>query len=286
MAGRENDEAKAICWLSSYPKSGNTWVRMFLAHYANQGHRVNINSIAEEFRCNDLRASDYHATSPWPLNELGTTDCLFLRNTVLMKNIVRTTKRPVLMKTHMANAIVDEVQLIPKPYTKNAIYMVRDPRDVVLSFASFTGNTVDYMIDLMENEGAFIQENGLHASLIHYLCTWSYHVKSWVRAARFPVLTLKYERMQEEPEEVFRQVLEWIGWEVNEEYLKRSIKNTSFKKMKSQEKDQGFREMPPDAHGEFFRSGKVGGWRAKLTPEQASRIEEAHGEMMETLGYL
>jgi len=52
-----------------------------------------------------------------------------------------------------------------------------------------------------------------------------------------------------------------------------------------QEEEKGFRERPQHAE-RFFRQGRSGDWRDKLTPEQIKRIVSEHKTVMRRFGYL
>lgn len=59
-----------ICWLASYPKSGNTWLRIFLANMiADRGEPVLLRDLAR-FSDDEALPEDYAALALRPRTEL------------------------------------------------------------------------------------------------------------------------------------------------------------------------------------------------------------------------
>ena len=83
-----------ITWLASYPKSGNTWLRMFLACYRNKGQPVHPNAMPAEIEAQDTAPEHYHSVSPCPVADLTETEGLFLRGAVLLKLMTDNRLRP------------------------------------------------------------------------------------------------------------------------------------------------------------------------------------------------
>lgn len=269
-----------LVWLASYPKSGSTWMRMFLHAYLTDG-TVDINAINETGELGDLRKSLYKAVAPGPLEEIPETETLFLRTAALYR--LACLEGDQLVKTHCCNGRVFGIELIPREFTKGAIYLVRDPRDVAISYAHHLARTIDETIDgMVEPTTMTMKENRYQ-----YMATWSAHVESWVSAPAehpaYPVLIVRYEDMLEKPFETFRHVAHAMTGKCDDDLLQRSIEASSFDRVKEQERESGFLECSEKAD-RFFRSGKSE-WRDVLTPDQIERIERDHGKTMQKLGY-
>ena len=104
------------------------------------------------------------------------------------------------MKVHDAYTSNDKnIPLFPEEATAGAIYFIRNPLDVVISFAHHSGWDYDTAISRMADEGfAFCNKpKRLHAQLHQRLLSWSGHVKSWSEQAPFPVCVLRYEELNE-----------------------------------------------------------------------------------------
>lgn len=264
-------------WLASYPKSGNTWVRMFLAAYASGGS-LNINALPAAVSLGDGTSDVYQAVCPYALDTMDPKAQTLIRGAVLAF-LSTMGKPPILLKTHVPNRALYSFPLIPDYWTHSAIYVHRDPRDLVSSYAAHMGITVEEAITAMSSDDTLNVGGNIYTPL----GSWNEHVKSWLDKPGFPVLGLKYESLVADPETEFRDLLKFYGLEVDEVVLRRAIKATSLKKLKAQEKKNGFFEATKNS--QFFRKGEVGGWENELSDDQVRRIETATGEMMERLGY-
>ena len=268
-----------ITWLASYPKSGNTWMRMFLASYSSDSP-VDINHTGA-FSYDDMAKYTYQVVSPKPIDELEAHEMAAIRGAYLVHMTNFAQDGRLFMKTHSCIGDVADYPMIPQEFTDSAIYMVRDPRDVVCSYAHHCNDSIDETIDFMLKPAATISHN----TRFNALGTWEEHFKSWLADdLDFPRIFVKYEDMVEKPEALFRKVVEFLGWELDEDKLKRAIANTEFETLKKQEKTKGFKEQST-AGVNFFRQGKVGKWKDQLSDKQEKRISDAFTETMEKLGY-
>src|SRR5210317_304634 len=97
--------SKHINWLTSYPKSGNTWVRFLLTAYKFEHLNINDNLA---YVVADTSAYFYNSLSPIPLERLPEEGFLFLRYTVLMHMIASRRYDPMFLKSHCIRSnIVD-----------------------------------------------------------------------------------------------------------------------------------------------------------------------------------
>ncbi len=78
----------------------------------------------------------------------------------------------------------------------------------------------------------------------------------------------------------------FLGLPKEPERIKKAIRFSAFRELKSQEDQGGFVEARPDGKAKFFRAGKAGGWRKALSETQAAQLIEAHHEVLLELGYL
>jgi hypothetical protein len=267
-----------IWWLASYPKSGNTWLRLFLSAYRNGGE-VNINRPLDA-AMDDIQDYFYQSVSPVALADLSDEHLSLLRPTALLSLCaIAPESKPLLVKTHTARCAVDGIDTIPISLTHGAVYLIRDPRDVAVSYAAHRGVSIDELIKQMQSPTAV----GRRDRLYHVLSGWSEHVKSWVADSRYPVLAVRYEDLCEKPEYCFKQILTFLRHEIDNTRLQQAVDATRFDVLQAQEQASGFREATK--HGAFFRSGQPGNWREALTQAQAAQITETHGAMMREFGY-
>lgn len=273
---------KNIIWLASYPKSGNTWTRIFLANYLtnapkpmpiNQVHRLGIgDSIAKTYHMVAGRQIDVHDI---PLT-------LRLRDKVL-RGVVGNKADVNFVKTHNIRGETGGVRLIPAEYTRSALYILRNPLDMVLSYARHYGISHERAVQQITHHD---NANSADAKTVaQFLGSWSDHVKSWTSPSPYPVLVLRYEDLLADPETHFARVLKLIGVPVDPERLTRAIGFSSFKELSKQEADSGFIERP-DVSKSFFTSGTSGKWQTELAPELVEKIIASEGKMMKKHGYL
>ena len=270
-----------LLWIASYPKSGNTWMRMFLSAYRNGGN-VNINSTGA-FAFDDMHRYTTQVVSPKPYTEMDPEEMAAVRGAYLVHMINTGSHGRMFMKTHSCVGTVAEYPNIPQCFTEGAIYIVRDPRDVVCSYNHHCDHdTMDKTIDFMLKDGAAIN----HDSRYHALGTWGQHVESWLQPhLDFPRHIVRYEDMLSSPKKTFKGVVDFLGWDYDETLFSRSLKATSFERLKKQEEKSGFREQSLSGVN-FFRKGKTGSWKEQLSDNQEKRLTDAFSEIMETLGYL
>lgn len=264
-----------LIWLASYPKSGNTWVRLFFRAYL--AGITDINERLELESKDDVIWQDYEKVSPVPLEKVLPGDVFFLRPAALYG--LNAAGHMRLVKTHCANRSMNVIPLIPGGLTRGALYIVRDPRDVAVSYAAHLGVSVDDAITEMA-QNRFLLGPPPNENLAQYASNWSDNAASWTRGElAFPVLVLKYEDMPGN----FGQAVRFIGEELDEDRLAEAIEAVSFENVRKQEDEHGFVERPPHMKN-FFRAGKST-WREVLTKDQVARIEGDHGETMQRLGY-
>src|SRR6056297_2576140 len=132
----------SIVWLASYPKSGNTWVRAFLANYLSNAQKpVGINEIYK-YGLGDNILGMYQrvAGGAFDLDDIELS--VKLRGRVLA-GIVANNADVNLVKTHNINNHVYGIHLIPPQVTRSAIYIMRNPLVMVSSHARPCGVSVE-----------------------------------------------------------------------------------------------------------------------------------------------
>lgn len=272
---------KSIVWLASYPKSGNTWTRMFLANYfLNSQKPLSINQV-HRFGTGDAIPKMYQMVAGRPIDTNDMQLTLSLREKVL-RGIVANDADINFVKTHNTRVPVFGQDMVPARYSRAAIYIVRNPLDMLLSYAKHYGQTHAEAVECLNSS-----ENGSApdaTSVWQFLGTWSDHVKSWTDSKIFPVLTLRYEDLLDDPQKGFGEAIEFIGAPVDKERLDRAVRFSSFKELRKQEDESGFAEKSPNAE-KFFSKGTAGHWRDELDPTLVKKVRQAHKQTMKKFGY-
>ncbi|WP_445773881.1 sulfotransferase domain-containing protein [Shewanella sp.] len=273
-----------ILWVASYPKSGNTWVRAFLENYIqNQDQPVDINTM-HTLSTAESAAHRYQAYLPkdkTSTTELSLDEISILRPQV-QADIAHQAQGTTFVKTHNYLGEYNGQPLHNSSVTSGAIYVVRNPLDVVISMANYFDYTIDEAIAYMAEEMTGTPNEVSHVPQI--ITSWSMHVSSWTSddSSR---LILRYEDMLDDPKKAFRKVESFLGLKKDPARLKNAIKHSSFAQLKAQEAKRGFVEKHENANA-FFRQGGKHQWQAKLTPEQVKRIVDTHYEQMKRFKYL
>ena len=248
VAGRNFFVNPDDTFLVSYPKSGSTWARFLLAALANSGETVSFANI----------------------------DRLLPSISSRSKRDLRNQPRPRLIKSH---------EYFDARYP-NVIYVVRDPRDVVLSQYRFflKRGAIDdgYALDRFVNR---FMTGGLNT-----YGSWGENVGSWLAARqgskRF--LLLRYEDMLADTARELNKVAEFLGMDVSSEHLTRCVEQGSAERMRELEKKQGDQWITTKGKRKdvpFVGAAKAGGWKSGLSQQHTEQIESAWGPLMRYLGY-
>lgn len=273
---------RQIVFLASYPKSGNTWLRCFLDAYFLGDVDINdIVSSAPDDLASRCAVGDGSNAAEFPV------DIQMLTRPMAMLRMVREYNRskqniPLFVKTHNTHVIANGVEMMPESLTKATVYLVRDPRDVVVSFAKHMGADVETAIGWFLNKYRTLNDaNGV--KMHDFISSWPLAVQSFANADTHNVKIWRYEDMKSDPVSAFTSILEHSGVVVDRERVKRAADMVEQSKLQQMEKDKGFRESSKYAQDGFF-SG-TGGWKGKLTPSQLLRIEKACSSMMKRFNY-
>ena len=276
-----------IVWLASYPKSGNTWMWLFIKSY--------FNPPKKKFSLN------YHKDDPVmlkPFPDEGMFDELKInyesffdlsKNWINLQSLINLNNKTNYLKTHNSMCTINNYKFTNVQNTLGAIYIVRDPRDVLISYSSYMEKSMDETLKFMLNKETY--EVGEFKKKIYnktLLGSWSDHYNSWKNYKSREIIIIKYEDMVNSASSTFLKVLTYLSKiiKINVDHTKmdKAIEETSFKNLKNLEINEGFKTNP--SKNEFFRKGVVGDWREKLNKEQVEKIEKAFEAEMIELGYL
>lgn len=274
---------KNILWLASYPKSGNTWFRLFLANYLGEaGPLHHLDRLAGSGIASSARDFEEEiGLDPFELLE-GEVDSLrpaFYRclsgksDEVLFKKV-----HDAYRKDSHGN------EIFPEDVSAGVLYFVRNPLDVFVSYCNHVGARIQQSLPAFLQAGARV--NGRMAGqLSQTIGTWQEHVFSWVHQKQIPVKVIRYEDMKQAPLTTFAAALRFCNIPVDDEKLKSAIANCQFEKLQNIEASNGFKEKLVTEQ-KFFWKGIVGNFHNYLTEEQIDRIIDASYEAMFALQYI
>ncbi len=273
-----------IFWLASYPKSGNTWMRIFLTNYLQNGEQpADINHLdggpiaSARGIFDDLVGVE--------ASDLTLDEQEFLRPRVYTE-FARSLGADEFLKVHDAYTLNRENEpLFPPEISRGVIYVLRNPLAVAPSLANHINKGIEQAIAILNQDFPTSERPlpGLGDQLPQHWLSWSDHVSGWAQAANQRVLLVRYEDMKAHPYETFRGVVQFANLEDDEARIRKAIEFSSFEQVKKQEAEKGFRErIQPTS---FFRKGEVDAWKHELTPAQIERIRKVHADTMRQYGY-
>ena len=276
-------------WLASYPKSGNTLLRSLLSAYffSNDGQfSFDLIKNIKQF-------------PNWPIFKKAGVDLgddnEVIKNYIKVQETFCQKDTIQFLKTH--SYLFNFYNKYPFTNLQNSlgvIYIVRDPRNVAMSFAHHNSKSVRNTIDLMINPLATGNELN---QVETYLGSWNFHYNSWkVFKQSNKYFLLKYEDLIIDTKNSFKQVLNFINnnlefpISIEDRKIEKIIDQTKFSKMRNLEKKDGFDEAKiNDNTGKivpFFNLGPKNDWKKNLDGNSISIIEEYFKEEMIELNYL
>ena len=270
-----------VVWLASYPKSGNTWLRILLSNLLEDGDAPQD--------INDLRLRNGIAADRWTFDDLTLLESRLLRDDEVERlcpavhdAFAAECAAAAFVKVHNAYVRLDDGMPLLGRCGRAAVYLVRDPRDVAVSYAFH--NDCDLARAIADlNNPAHALEGKRHQQTRQRLLDWGGHAASWLDQSDLPVHLLRYEDLLADTAAAFGRVLDFLGVTADADRIVRAARHADFSELQRQERRGGFAERVGSAP--FFRRGQAGGWRECLTPAQVRAIEDAQGPAMDRLGY-
>lgn len=275
-----------IVWLASYPKSGNTWFRIFLeALILQKDNPIDINNLQHSKNANSRYT--FEEISGVCSSELTNYEIDILRP-IVYAYMAKESKSLSFLKVHDAwRKNVIGQSLFPREATNGVLYIIRNPLDVAVSLSYHASQSTAEMIDGLNNINNTYSFNPekYFTQFQQVIYDWSGHVKSWVDLSGLPVHVIRYEDMLDDEIRSFSDAVHFLGLSCSEEEIINAIKRSTFTTLKEQEKARGFKEKPIEMKS-FFRTGKHNNWSEYLSNIEVSRIVNKHAEVMKRFGYL
>jgi len=275
-----------ILWLASYPKAGNTWVRTFMINLiANRPEPVPFADHGR-FAAEEPHVRWYQGLIEGDVNRVSMRLVASMRGRAQAR-LAAAYPRNVLVKTHCANHKVHGYPQINKAVSSGAVYVLRNPLDLVISYADHMGLEID---EAIENIGSFHTlgtDRGENPRQVpELLSDWSSHVRSWTARPNERLHVVRYEDLIDRPHQSFAGIARFLGIDPDGDRgrLERAIAFSSFETLKAAEASGEFTETSPHAE-RFFREGRKDQWREVLSEAQITRITDRHREQMRRFGY-
>ena len=278
-----------IIWLASYPKSGNTFLRSFLSTYFFS----NDNKFNFELLGNIRQYPKTSLFSKLGVNVNNRSE-IAKSHLQVQRYINQDSKKFKFLKTHSGFLKMDGNSFTDLKNTLGVIYIVRDPRDVVISYAHHNNQTHEQTSKMITDN--YILDAESKGIVPVYMGSWSLNYSSWKQFKDFnKYLLIKYEDLIKDKKGNFKKILHFIknitktNLEIDDDKIEKIITEIDFEKLKKLEKKNGFAEAKKDDKGNkiiFFRKGVSNQWRESLDKKIQKSIETICEKEMKELGYL
>jgi len=278
-----------IIWLASYPKSGNTWVRYFLASliYSNQG-KNGLDKLGYIMQYPKRDQFEKLVSNLDDFNQIK-------KNWINSQIKINSDNKVKIFKTHHILCSLGDDNFTDEKNTLGAIYIVRDPRNVISSILyHFNLSSTEEALNFIMEEKKFIgnMKNKINYPLHTLIGSWKSNYNSWKNIGK-NFLLVKYEDLILSPNTEFRNIANYIsniiGIKFSEEQIKNSIEESSFKNLRNIEDKNGFIESiedPENKKKKFFNLGPNNNWKKNLEKKFIDRIEKSFNDEMKELGYI
>ena len=280
-------------YLASYPKSGNTWCRVFITELQRLSQKEENQQELDLNR--DVETGAIASSRHWLDDQLGINTC-DLNYSELDPLRVRAGQTAYLFaegerfhKVHDAFRSPDSKgrPVVCTSDCKGVVYIMRHPEDVAVSLSHFMSWEIPRCVDFLLDPSASLVAGEGHGGhqVRQFMGRWDRHVRSWVDQTNIPSLVIRYEDMLTNGNKTFIKLAEFLKLPSDAELINQALTNTSIDRLKKlEDKGGGFKEKP-DRCDRFFRSGKSGEGAEELSIEQRLRLYGDLGEVMNRFLY-
>ncbi len=276
-----------IIWIASYPKSGNTYIRSFLsAYYFSKKGKFEFEQLLNILQ--------------FPGTKFSTKDCFSFedaaKNWIYSQNQFFNKEKFVFLKTHNTLKSYNNTEFTTSNETAGAIYIVRDPRNVISSICHHYSFSLDQAYETLIDNNASLSEKSVNGdcSNFTFLSSWADHYKSWKENKKFKILFIKYEHLKENKEKIFKEIINFIDDlkmeknVINEKKFLNAINSTNFVNLKNKELNEKFDESVFSNDGKkinFFNLGFKNKWQNLLSRDMIEKINNSFKKELLELNY-
>ena len=276
-----------IIWIASYPKSGNTYLRSFISsYYYSKKGKFDFDLLLNILQFPSIKFikkkiySEVEASQSWIYNQQQ----FFSGDKVHF------------VKTHSSLNKYKGNSFTNKNLSLGAIYIVRDPRNLITSMTHHYSLSYDqaYLKLINEKQTLLEKSNDDDYSNFTFLGSWSDHYKSWKNSNEFKTLFIKYEELENNKFDTFKKIINFINslkknkTSINEKKLINSISSTNFSNLRNKEEMEGFEESVYSSSGEkkrFFNLGFNNRWQKILPNNILLKLKNTFQNDLNDLGY-
>ena len=282
-----------IFWISSYPKSGNTWLRILLSSYYytkdgfyDESVLKNIDQFPQKKFFNEFSYDPRVVTDT-------------IRFWIKAQEKINQDKKLRFFKTHNAFGALNNFDFTNKDNSIGCVYVVRDPRNVITSLKNFYEMNDDQAFKWITNKNQYIydvnkfEKDGY--SDFQFISSWDTNFESWKIQKKIPIKIIRYEDLLNQTYKVLNDVITFINQttdskeKINKNKIKNAVNSSSFSKLKNKEKKEGFSEAPKSKGGDkkvpFFNLGPKNNWKIILNDDLKDKLNNVFKKKLEELSY-
>ena len=274
-------------WIASYPKSGNTLTRSMLASYF-----FSLDGIFNFDLIQNIK--QFPTTELFKKNGIDiNNEKEVIKNYIKIQDQINKKKNIQFLKTHSYLFNIENNPFTNLDNSLGVIYIIRDPRNVVISSANHNSSTNDETASHIINGGVLRKKD----EVIVYTGSWGSNYNSWKSFKSInKYLLIKYEDLINDREKYFFEILKFIhdlikvDFSLDKKKFKNSLDSTSFEKLQKMETKYGFQEsmidMVTGQKRKFFNLGAKTDWKKQLSQKLSKNIEDKFEKEMKELNYL
>ena len=277
-----------IIWISSYPKSGNTWLRSLISsYYFTEDGNFKFEILKNISQFPQKKFFNKKINKPGEVS-------LYWESA---QNEINKDKKIKFLKTHNSLLAINGNNFTSHKYALGAIYIIRDPRNILTSLCNHYELTYEEGISFMTNDRKSLIDPNEKSDFsdFQYLGSWSNHVSSWSKKNQFRKMIIKYEDLEADPYKAFRDIVVFINTlsnldsKIDEKKLNNSLITTKFETLKAAENKKGFLEsinsQKTNNKIKFFNLGFKNKWQNIVPNTYHKKINSIFKEDLINLGY-
>ncbi|MBD1168474.1 sulfotransferase domain-containing protein [Pelagibacterales bacterium SAG-MED06] len=282
-----------IFWISSYPKSGNTWLRILLSSYYFTKDGFYDESVLKNIdQFPQKKFFDEFNYDPRVVTDT-------IKFWIKAQEKINQDKKLRFFKTHNAFGALNNFHFTNKNNSIGCVYVVRDPRNVITSLKNFYEMNDDQAFKWITNKNQYIydvnkfEKDGY--SDFQFISSWDTNFESWKVQKKIPIKIIRYEDLLNQTFKVVSEVITFINQttdnneKINKNKIKNVINSSSFSKLQDKEKNEGFSEAPKSKGGDkkipFFNLGPKNNWKIILNDDLKDKLNNIFKKKLEELSY-